>query len=139
MSGKIIEMGSSEISSRGESILDLLFNNELVILGSMKSPNFRKQQQIHMLLSDIKDFIRSNPYAEFRIGILGEGEMELNPTLKSSNIDVEIKVRNFDYKLKSTNPSEYMMIINQTWEEVIVYQRTVDGNYLKSQIKRTNI
>ena len=104
----------SKMSDACKSALSHLFNDR-ELSTSIKD----KQISIRRAQDYIRLFIKKYPYARFEVRIL-DGTNELD------NPELTLSIRNFE-KLHKLAPYEYLIIVDNSFESVSFYQKSIDG------------
>ena len=107
------------------------------ILYGKKDAVFKRMRLTQALQERVKTFIRLNPGSIITVGVIEENHRDPH------NLDYSVTVKNFtsfdDKGLRtedSEEPEEFLLVVNQTWDDCDIYQYSTDGILIKEDRKR---
>ena len=128
------------VNPAGNLMLTHLFQDRIASAKVIHGKNeaiFKRMRITQALEEKVKNFIRLNPGSIVTVGVIEEDHR--NP----HNLDYSVTVKNFksfDNKglptEDSDEPEEFLLVINQTWDDCDIYQYSSDGTLIKEERKR---
>ena len=90
-------------------------NNTIVLSSQMKLKKLRDR---------IINFIQTNPYSFVEIVILEDKCDDLQ------NAKLTLTLKNFKHFIEDRTPNYYTLVINNAWNNIDGYEKSIDGEYL---------
>ena len=110
-----------EISFEGVSVLDSMFYRSLNKLENetLGTLPFSKQNGIMLIKGAVKDFaLRESPYSMTEVRLLEKGSDDIE------NAVLKVGVKNFKDLIEGKEPKCFLLVIDQTWTRIDIYQKS---------------